>query len=55
MGIKDVFDINKADLLDMFDQYLFLSRMIQRAEIEVNEEGTVATAAAGKHLKLVTS
>ncbi|CAG9855384.1 unnamed protein product [Phyllotreta striolata] len=47
IGIKDVFDYSKSNLLDMFDQYLYLSRLIQKAEIEVDEEGTIATAATG--------
>nr|XP_023025641.1 serine protease inhibitor 77Ba-like [Leptinotarsa decemlineata] len=51
IGIKDVFDIDKANLLEMFDQYLYLSRIIQKSEIEVDEEGTVATAAVGASLE----
>lgn len=47
MGIKDLFDYSKANLLGMFPHYLYVSRIIQKAEIEVNEEGTVASAAAG--------
>lgn len=47
MGIKEVFDSQKADLLDMVNQYLFVSRIIQKAEIEVDEEGTIAAAASG--------
>lgn len=50
MGIVDVFDPQKANLLGIFPHYLYLSRVIQKAEIEVDEEGTVATAAAGKCL-----
>lgn len=46
MGIQDIFDSQKADLLGMFKHYLYISRLIQKAEIEVNEEGTVASAAA---------
>ncbi|KAF2882755.1 hypothetical protein ILUMI_23419 [Ignelater luminosus] len=47
MGIKDVFNAETADLLGIFPHYLYVSRVIQQAKIEVNEEGTVATAAAG--------
>lgn len=47
IGIKDAFDSQKANLLDMFDQYLYLSRLIQKAEIDVDEQGTTASAAAG--------
>lgn len=42
-----MFDYAKADLLRMFPHYLYVSRIIQKAEIDVNEEGTVASAAAG--------
>ncbi|XP_045481237.1 serine protease inhibitor 77Ba-like [Harmonia axyridis] len=47
MGIKEVFDAQKADLLNMVNQYLFVSRLIQKAEIDVDEEGTIAAAASG--------
>ncbi|RZB41080.1 leukocyte elastase inhibitor-like, partial [Asbolus verrucosus] len=47
MGIQDVFDEATADLLNMFPHFLYISRLIQRAEIDVTEEGTVASAAAG--------
>lgn len=47
MGITDLFDSQRANLLGMFDHYLFLSRIIQKSEIEVDEDGTVASAAAG--------
>lgn len=46
MGIKDLFESQKADLLDMAHHYLYVSRIIQKAEIEVDEEGTVAAAAS---------
>lgn len=47
MGIHEIFDMNTADLLGICPQYLYVSQMIQKAEIEVNEQGTVATAASG--------
>lgn len=47
MGIKDIFDEDRANLLGIFPHYLYVSKLIQRAEIEVNEEGTVASALAG--------
>lgn len=47
MGMPDVFDAEKADLLGMFPHYLYISRLLQRAEIDVNEEGTTASAASG--------
>lgn len=51
MGIKDVFDPYEANLLGIFHHYLFISRVIQQARIEVNEEGTVASAAAAGSLQ----
>ncbi|XP_044765721.1 serine protease inhibitor 77Ba-like [Coccinella septempunctata] len=47
MGLKEVFDSQKADLLNMVNQYLYVSRLIQKAEIDVDEEGTIAAAASG--------
>ncbi|XP_060515822.1 serine protease inhibitor 77Ba [Cylas formicarius] len=47
MGAKDVFDPLRANLLGIFPHYLYLSRLVQKAEIEVDEEGTVAAAASG--------
>ncbi|XP_018320664.1 serine protease inhibitor 77Ba isoform X2 [Agrilus planipennis] len=47
MGIKDVFNENVANLLGIFPEYLYLSRVIQQAKIDVDEEGTEAAAAAG--------
>ncbi|XP_022914930.1 serine protease inhibitor 77Ba-like [Onthophagus taurus] len=47
MGIRDVFNEDTANLLGIFPHYVHLSRVIQKAHIEVDEEGTVATAASG--------
>lgn len=51
MGIKDLFSQTDANLLGMFNDYLHVSRILQRAEIQVDEEGTVASAAAGASLQ----
>lgn len=51
MGIKDIFDADAADLLGIFPHYLYVSRLVQRAEIEVDEEGTVASAVAAATLE----
>ncbi|XP_018569245.1 serine protease inhibitor 77Ba [Anoplophora glabripennis] len=51
IGIKDVFSSEEADLVGMFDHFLYVSKVIQKAEIEVNEEGTIATAASGAALQ----
>lgn len=50
MGITDIFDPEKVDVTRMFVHQFPISRFIQRAEIEVDEKGTVASAAAGKIL-----
>lgn len=54
IGIKDLFKREDANLLGMFYHLLYVTKLIQKAEIEVNEEGTVATAASGKsYLKYI--
>lgn len=47
MGILDVFDPYYANLRKISNENFFLSRVIHKAEIEVTEEGTVASAASG--------
>lgn len=39
--------MNEANLLNLSFNYLYVSRILQKAFIEVDEEGTVATAASG--------
>lgn len=51
MGIKDVFNPKTADLLGIFPHYLYVSRVIHEAKIEVNEEGAEASAVAGAALQ----
>lgn len=51
MGIKDAFNAYAADLLGIFSHCLYVSRVIQEAKIEVNEEGTVAASASGGSLQ----
>lgn len=48
MGLVDIFDANKADLKGIAKYGPYLSRIIHKAKIEVNEEGTVAAAITGK-------
>jgi len=47
MGLVDIFDANKANLSGIAKYSPYLSRIIHKAKIEVNEEGTVAAAVTG--------
>lgn len=44
MGITSAFDPNRADFSNMTDASLCVSQMLQRAKIEVNEDGAKAAA-----------
>lgn len=44
MGAPSMFNAGKADFSNMSDDGIFVSKMIQKAKIEVNEEGTKAAA-----------
>ena len=47
MGMEDAFDVEKADLTDLgtADDNLYISRVIHKTKIEVDEKGTKAGAA----------
>ena len=48
IGLEHMFDANKADFSGMTgNKDLYVSKVIQKAFIEVNEEGAEASAAAG--------
>lgn len=44
MGVQDLFDMSKATLPFMSRKPLYVSKLVHKAEIEVTEEGTIATA-----------
>ncbi|XP_045762711.1 serine protease inhibitor-like [Maniola jurtina] len=44
MGLKTMFDSDKAQFPNLSDYPLYVSNFIQKADIEVTEEGTVAAA-----------
>lgn len=47
MGLTDIFNVKKANLSRISKHPIYLSRVIHKAQIDVNEVGTVASAATG--------
>lgn len=47
MGLTDIFNVKKANLSKISKHAVYLSRIIHKAQIDVNEIGTVASAATG--------
>lgn len=50
MGLVDIFDEKKSNLSNISKHLVYVSNIVHKAVIEVNEEGTVATAATGATL-----
>lgn len=50
MGLVDIFNERKANLSNISKHVVFVSNIVHKAVIEVNEEGTVAAAASGASL-----
>uniref|UniRef100_A0A8C1C7F1 Serpin B6 n=1 Tax=Cyprinus carpio carpio TaxID=630221 RepID=A0A8C1C7F1_CYPCA len=56
MGMEDVFDLQKVNLSGMSpNNDLVVSKVIHKAFVEVNEEGTEAAAATGVVINVVTA
>lgn len=47
MGLTDIFNVKKANLSRISKHPIYLSRVIHKTQIDVNEVGTVASAATG--------
>ncbi len=47
MGVKTLFDAENAKLTDISDEPLHVSKVVHKAVIKVNEEGSEAAAATG--------
>ncbi|XP_026137438.1 glia-derived nexin-like [Carassius auratus] len=45
MGIKDIFSKTKADFRNLSSESVYVSKALQKSKIEVNEDGTKASAA----------
>ncbi|KAJ7990604.1 hypothetical protein DPEC_G00302120 [Dallia pectoralis] len=45
LGIKDIFDEGKADFRQLSKESLYVSKTIQKAKLEISEDGTKASAA----------
>lgn len=50
MGLVDIFDERKSNLSNISKHLVYVSNVVHKAVIEVNEEGTVAAAAAGAEI-----
>jgi serine protease inhibitor len=49
LGIRDIFNDVAADLPGVArDKHLFVSKIVQKAGLEVNEKGTTAFASTGE-------
>jgi serine protease inhibitor len=51
LGIVDVFNDAKADLSKISPHSIHLHKLIHKAEIVINEEGTMASSTTGQSRK----
>ena len=47
LGVKTLFDEKNANLNNISDEDLFVSEVVHKAVVKVNEEGSEAAAASG--------
>ena len=47
LGVKDIFEEGNTNLNNISNEALFVSKVVHKAVVKVNEEGSEASAASG--------